>query len=239
MNHRLFLFILSIIFFLVNLQTLTLKTYTTASFKAPDWRYLLNRTIECPNNGVFKYFVLRKASTSGYYYWEYQCYSSTSSSSDYGEPILKDIKYSNTFTHSISIYYPVHLVDLRGGTFCCAVDYGLNSFRFTTENRGFTIKSLYSCVGIKTSYLSKLDVQTSTYNGGYLTVNPLVNMIVGKTDRETNDVIGYPLRGFQFQYNSGTFSYKYSWGKLRNMKTVLDSYKNKAKQLRDSNNQVN
>ena len=72
-----------------------------------------------------------------------------------------------------------------------------------------------------------------------MTVNPLVNMIVGKTDRETNDVIGYPLRGFQFQYSSYTFSYKYSWGKLRNMKTVLDSYKNKAKQLRDSNNQVN
>ena len=92
---------------------------------------------------------------------------------------------------------------------------------------------------MKTSFQTKYEVQTEKRTGNMNTLDPLKDIIIGRTDKETTDIIGYPLRGFKYNVEDNTFYFTYSYAKLRNMKPVLDSYKQRFKDLRDKNDQKN
>ena len=236
MKNNIYLLIILMTISLTEQQTLTLTSYSTPKYrvKTNSWQDLIGIQVECPNDGVFKNVKFRLE--NGYFWYEYQCYSSVSKETDYGAAIMK---FSNEY-HTENFYRgrpTYHLNYLSGLRFGCSVDYALKSFILKTLGPQYVV--YITGHGMKTSYQTKYNIQTERRVGNLKTLEPLKNILIGRTDKETNDVIGYPLRGFVYNVVSNTFYYTYAYAKLKNMKPVLDSYKQKFKDLRDKNDQKN
>ena len=222
-------------------QTLSLKQYSTPKYmiKKNSWLDLKGIKVECPNDGVFKNVKLR---VKGLLFWyEYQCYSSEKKETDYGAAIMKfsNEYYTNSFYKGkkISALDSGSLTKLNGVLFGCSVDYALKSFEIRKIGRQY--QAYITGHGMKTSFQTKYDVRTEKRTGNMNTLQPLNNILIGRTEKETADIIGYPLRGFKYNVVGNTFYFTYSYAKLRNMKPVLDSYKKRFKDLRDKNDQKN
>lgn len=237
-NHSFLVF--TLILFLIsvtNQQTLDLTTYKTATFQAQNWQGLIGKKVECQNEGVLKNVVLRKSNNN--YWFEYQCYSSVKKDSDYGDAIIKFSHGTSTYTLPSNQLSSKSLSVIKDLRFRCFVDYGLKSFYFAVENNK-NLVTYTTCHGVKTSYQTPVNIETQRIalsNDNINTIDAMVNVLVGRQDKETTDVIGYPLMGFIIKVESNQFYILYSYGKLKNMAPVLDSYKAKFKQLRDNNDQ--
>ena len=222
-------------------QTLSLRTYKTQNYKIKknSWLDLKDIKVECPNDGVFKNVKLIVEKKT--FRYEYQCYSSEKKETDYGAAIMK---FSNEyFTNSFykgsafSFLDSESLTKLNGVRFGCSVDYALKSFEIRKKGRQY--EAYITGHGMKTSFQTKYNIQTEKRTGNMKTLKPLHNILIGRTDKETADIIGYPLRGFIYNVVGNTLYFTYSYAKLKNMKPVLDSYKQRFKDLRDKNDQKN
>ena len=217
-------------------QTLSLNTYETKKYGVVtnSWRDLIDIQVECPNDGVFKNIKLRVE--NGLFWYEFQCYSSEKKEPDYGAAI---IKFSNgIYTHNFyASSTSRNLANLNGIRFSSEIDYALKSFVIRKQGASYFAK-VYAH-GMKTSYQTSFVVETEKRTGDMNTLEPLKNIIIGRTERETSDIIGYPLRGFKYNVKDDKFYFTYSYAKLRNMKPVLDSYKQRFKDFRDKNDQKN
>jgi hypothetical protein len=98
------------------------------------WYDLLGQEIKCPNEGVMKNFVLRKANKE--YYYELECYSSDKEEVDYGEPIIKVATYHHTLETTLS-NTARDLSTLNTFEMDCTPEYGLNSFKLYQEYDNF------------------------------------------------------------------------------------------------------
>jgi hypothetical protein len=130
----------------------------------------------------------------------------------------------------------------------CWPDYGLHNFTILVYSGGYgkyNINRKAICHGIKSSYTSPMNLQTEERYGYAYSLDSFVDVLVGSTEKETDEIIGYPLRGFKYviQYDRWTNNvvtyYVYSTAKLRNMKVVRDSYQKRFEELRKSNTQKN
>ena len=218
-------------------QTLTLSTYRTQNFKVRTntWLDLMNIQIECPNDGVFKNVSFRVENTN--FWYEYQCYSSQKKETDYGAAIMKFSNEYYTYTFSkrnINLESFSYLNDVRIG---CSVDYALKSFLLRMAGSQYQV--YITGHGMKTSFQTKYNIETEKRTGNTKTLAILNNILIGRIDKETTDIIGYPLRGFMFNVQGDTLSFIYSYAKLKNMNPVLDSYKQRFKDFRDKNDQKN
>lgn len=244
-----FLLLLSLIISFMSFtqgQKLTLSSYRTPdySFSTGTWKDLLNVAVQCPNRGVLKNFVLRK---NNYKFWyEYTCYSSVVDESDYGEPIIKRVIGTSDQTNIGTFSINSNIRTLNGFSLDCFVDYGLNTFGMYEGGNYFSpeLKRATKCHGLKTTYTSKLIYTTTPKSCGYNSFDALFDVVVGRTDKEDDVNIGYPLRGFKYvvdssNYYSATVYYAYSYSILRNMKVVKDEYIKKFEALRKSNTQAN
>ena len=113
-------------------QKLDLTKYETKHYpvRTGTWKDLLDVVVECPNKGVLKNFILRKK--DGYFWYEYQCYSSLKLEVDYGEPIIKDVRWKSTHNWESSLKDSIQAISGFGTT--CHVDYGLSIFSIVYEN---------------------------------------------------------------------------------------------------------
>lgn len=238
------LFIISIILIVTNEQKLDLNTYYSERRKiSAGWYDIASLVVECPNEGVLKNFVLRKENNELFY--EYQCYSSLSPYIDYGEPIIKGLTLSTTFNGSYGRRFNNHLYYINGLSVECWADYGLHKFQILAYSQYGYINREALCHGVKPSYTTTMSIKTQTKTGNAYTLDPFFDVVVGSTEKENDVDIGFPLRGFKYEittyYNSDIVSayYIYSYAKLRNMKIVRDSYKQRFEELRNSNTQKN
>ena len=224
----------------ISSKSMKLDLTTYYSDKIPirygTWYDLVNVKVACPNKGVMKNFVLLKVDNNNYQY-KYECYSSLKEEADYGEAIIKQVMLSTKQewnSNSISQY----LTSLNNFPIDCWVDYGLNSFVLFLSNG---IKREAFCHGTKPSYSTTLSVETNRIPmKNYLSIDPLVNLLVGRTEQETDDIVGYPLRSFKYMIDSrANFYYVYAYAKLRNMEVVRKQYEKKFEELRNSNTQQN
>ena len=236
MKYNICLLVILMTISLTEQQTLSLKSYSTLRYRivTNSWRDLINIQVECPNDGVFKNVKLRVE--NGYFWYDFQCYSSEKKETDYGAAI---IKFSNAtlrtpFCASPSEKNLAYLTNIKFGD---SVDYTLKSFAIKKQGTSHFVNT--TSHGMKTSFQTKYEVQTEKRTGNMNTLDPLNNILIGRTDKETADIIGYPLRGFKYNVVGNTFYFTYSYAKLRNMKPVLDSYKQRFKDLRDKNDQKN
>ena len=225
-------------------QKLDLDTYYTDKLPLRYFNYfdLLNVQVYCPGRGVLKNFVLRRDGSNNFWY-EYQCYSSLNEEVDYGEPIIKGLTLTSNHTFSSNWGISSNLNFLNDFSIDCWADYGLNSFRIFKSNG---LKSNTICKGTKPSYTTPFNIATEPKKCNSNSIDCLFDVRVGVTDEENDVNIGYPLRGFKYivQYESSYSNnviayYLFSYSKLRNMKIVRDSYKQKFEQLRNSNTQQN
>jgi len=216
-------------------QKLTPKSYksTPKKINTGTWSDLLDYKVECPDNGVFKNFVLKKNDT--YFWYEYKCYPYSNAG---GEPIIKEPTL-NLYDDNGSKQITSSIKCLNSYEMVCWVDYGLKSFKLYSKN-GILNKELY-CNGIKPSYVSTVTVKTNTKTENHESLAALVDILVGKEDTETDTDIGFPLRGFKYVIDTSSSSTKptiyilYSYSKLRNMKSVLDSYTNRFVEIKKKN----
>ena len=240
-RYYLQLYLILILFIVSKQQKLELTTHETNRYQNSyrGWYDLLRFEVECPNRGIFKNFVLKKENNQ--YFYRYQCYSSVSQDIDYGEPIIKNLKLSTKYEWNYRSY-DFGLNYLNGFSVDCWADYGLNYFQLYVKNG---LNRYAFCHGIKPSYTSPLSIETEHKIGSIDSLDALVDVTVGSTAQENDVDIGYPLRGFKYvvdtssSYSNPTIYYVYSYSKLRNMKVVLDSYKQRFEELRNSNTQKN
>ena len=229
-----------VIFFLVisnsNQQKLTPVKFTSTPTKIDpnNWTVMLNHKVECKGWRLLKNFIMRKNNT--HFWYEYECYTTTPE----GDAVMTDFSWvikdvtKRTYSNSIT-----NLKDMKLN---CYVDYGMSSFQLFTEDKYFRWKS--RCIRIKPSYvgsLTKSKKTTSSQKGNYKTIDALANILVGVNDKETDTDIAYPLRGFQVHVDTKksssepTVSFIYSYSKVRNMKTVKESFAKKFEELRKKN----
>ena len=237
MKYNICLLIILMTISLTEQQTLALTSYSTPRYRVStnSWRDLINIQVECPNDGVFK--NVRFKLQNGYFWYEFQCYSSVSKQTDYGAAIMKFSNEYYTYTFSKGNVSNKNLNYLSGVRFGCSVDYALKSFVLKTKGSQYV--AYITGHGMKTSFQTKYNLETVKKTGNMNTLEPMNDILIGRTDQETTDVIGYPLRGFKYNVVGNTFYYTYSYAKLKNMKPVLDSYKQRFKDLRDKNDQKN
>ena len=234
-----------ILFFLVfiytNQQKLSLKSYSTDHYQinTGTWADLLNVKVECPNNGVLKNFILQRQGNE--FWYDIQCYSTESPYEDIGSAIIKQVTLNNNYYYNT--VPSTNLRSINNFEVNCWVDYGLKSFQLYIYNNALKRNAI--CHGLKTTYCTKLIVETEHRIGYYNSFDSLAGVLVGRTDQETDDVIGYPLRGFKYvvdtssNYYYPTVYYVYAYAKLRNMKNVYEEYAKKFDQQRKSNTQKN
>lgn len=236
----------SILFFLAfiytNQQKLSLKSYSTDHYpvRTGTWKDLIQAKVECPNNGVLKNFVLQKKNNE--FWYDIECYSSEVPYEDYGSAIIKQVILNSNYYYSGLLTN--NIKSINNFEVNCLLDYGLNSFQLYIYNN--ELKRYALCHGLKTTYCSKLSVETEHKSGYYYTsFDALVGVKVGRTDQETDDVIGYPLRGFKYVIDNSrnnyypTVYYVYAYAKLKNMKVVWEEHAKKFEQQRKSNTQKN
>lgn len=239
-----------ILFITTNEQKLDLRTYYSAKVTVQQnggWYDIHGLEVTCPNEGILKNFVLRKENNQIFY--EFQCYSSVSPHEDYGEPIIKRVYLTTTYDGSYSQGISSHLSYINGLSCDCWPDYGLHNFTILVYNYGYAkynINRRILCHGIKSSYTSPMEIKTQSRTGSAYSLDTFVDVLVGSTEQETDEVIGYPLRGFKYVVNYNywntnevTTYYVYSYAKLRNMKVVRDAYQQRFEELRKSNTQQN
>ena len=204
-----------------------------------NWYDLLNVEVACPNRGVFKNFIIQRNST--HYWFKYQCYSAVKEESDYGESVIKQVTLTTDFqwtNYNINNY----ITSLNGFEISCWPDYSLKSFVLFYYNG---LKRNALCHGAKASYTTTVTIETEKKSASRTTMDGLFDIMVGRTDQETDVNVGFPLRGFKFVIDSSksrdnpTVYFNYSYSVLRNMKVVRDSYKARFEQLRNSNTQKN
>ena len=249
MNYRLNLH-LSLIFLLfisTNEQKLDLRTYYSDRRTIQEdggWFDIAGLEVICPNEGIIKNFILRKENNEIFY--EFQCYSSISPEEDYGEPIIKRLTLTTKYNGSYNQRFNSHLKYINGLSCDCWPDYGLHNFRILASNSGtWYINRQALCHGIKSSYTSPMNIKTQPRSGYAYSLDSFVDVLVGSTEQETDEIIGYPLRGFKYVINYSrnsndvTTYYEYSYAKLRNMKVVRDAYQQRFEELRKSNTQKN
>lgn len=239
MKTKLFLYLFLLFFSITKEQNLTLQDYSGQKHLVltDTWQDLLNVTVECPNRGVFKNFILKKE--NGSFWYEYQCYSSVSEDIDYGEPIIKQVQNINYNQLQNSIENNIQA--LNQYTVVCNVDYGLNSFKLYAKNG--ILKRDILCQPLKVTYTSKTTFQTTSNIASSEKMDGLTNILVGRNDTENDTDIGFPLRGFQYVIDTSNSAenpnvyYLYSYSKLKNMAPVVEDYKIRFKELRDANTQ--
>jgi len=213
---------------------------------------LIGPTISCPNDGVIKNFVLRKSDEG--YYFELECYSSDKEDVDYGEPIVKCATYSATNTLTLKGSNEVYFSHIASFEMDCTPEYGLNGFNITLWKEGYSnliLQKVNFCKPTKSSYVSKKELKTEVKQADYLSLDCYVDILVGSTDEENEDNIGFPLRSFQFKYevkevNKYSFFkqytircyYIYSTSKLKNMGKLKDERLKQFAELRNKNTQV-
>lgn len=237
---------LSIFFFIFALtyEKLDLTTYYAVNtIKNNNWKDLLDTVVECPNRGVMKNFIIRRNST--HYWFEYQCYSTLSNDWDYGESIIKQV-YSyvdnSGDSNNYNYNYDSSITNLNGYQIDCRVDYCLNYFQLYLY-RGIRQDTL--CHGVKTTYTSAITFSTEKKLVNKNSMDGLFDVLVGRTDEETDENVGFPLRGFKIVVESIHWSnnvnvyFQYAYSILRNMTVIRDSYKKRFEQLRNSNTQKN
>lgn len=220
-------------------QILNLTThYFYKKIEKNNWQDLLDAQVSCPHSGVFKNFIIRKNTT--HYWFEYQCYSSVSDSWDYGEAVIKQVTLKSTYDWK-SFKKTDYISSLNDKEVSCTADYALNSFQLSLGN-GLT--RLCYCKGVKPSSVTTMTVETKKKAASRTTMDALFDVLVGRTDKENDVDVGFPLRGFKFVVESSSSSnpnvyFKYSYAILRNMKELRDSYKQRFEQLRNGNTQKN
>jgi len=207
---------------------------------------LIGPTISCPNEGVIKNFVLRKSNES--YYFELECYSSDKEGVDYGEPIIKCV-FGWVTSKLALMSYDVDFSTIASLEMDCSPEYGLNGFNITIaeEYYGFPVlQKVNLCKPTKSSYVSKKELKTEVKQADSLSLDCYVDILVGSSDEENEDNIGFPLRSFKFKYetvknrrNSYTRCYYiYSTSKLKNMGKLKDERLKQFAELRNRNTQV-
>ena len=253
-----FIILVSVLLNLTNQQKLQLNSYSSqpVAITTGTWYDLINMLVECPNRGVIKNFALKTDKKNIWY--DYQCYSSTNPEPDEGEPIIKQVLLNYTSNSKYYIQQSIKTLDTFNVD--CWSDYGLRSFKLYSEltrqrtnyyyySDVYVLKREAICHGVKPSYTTPINVQTSKavcdeYYSLKSSYSCLFDIVVGSTAKENDVDIGFPLRGFKYVIENSYQGYPiayylYSYSKLRNMKVVKDSYKQKFKQLRDSNTQKN
>ena len=206
------------------------------------WYDLIGQEIKCPNDGVIKNFVLRKSGSE--YYFDLQCYSSETEDIDYGEPIVKDATFTSTLETTLTSSQR-DISTLNSFEMDCTPEYGLNGFKIYQEkdsqNKLKLTKANY-CKPTKSSYVSKKNIVTQEKIATSTNLDCFVDILVGSTQKETDDAIGYPLRSFQFKIEGATYRrkcyYIYSYSKLKNMGKLKDERLKQFKDLRDKNTQA-
>ena len=244
MKMNLYLLIVTLLVAYSNCQKLVPMKVT--SQKIPIyynyWYDLLGQEIKCPNEGVMKNFVLRKANKE--YYFELECYSSDKEEVDYGEPIIKVATYHHTL--ETTLYNTAKdLSTLNTFEMDCTPEYGLNSFKLYQEYDNFNrlkYKKINHCKPTKSSYVSKKNIKTAEKRATSNNLDCFVDILVGRTEAETDDVIGYPLRSFQLKIEGTSTNrkcyYIYSYHKLKNMGKFKDQRHKQFADLRNKNTQV-
>ena len=216
--------------------------FSSTKFSSNYWNDLIDQEIRCPNNGVIKNFVLRKSNKE--YYFDLQCYSSDKEEIDYGEPIIKRVNY--TISLEANLYnYRSDISSINSLEMDCSPDYGLNGFQLYKERYSFSrevLKKAAFCKPTKSSYVSRRNLQTKVNQVNTMNLDCFVDIVVGRTDTENEEDIGYPLRSFQFKVE-GTSSIKrcyyiYSYQKLKNMGKLRDERLKQMEELRNKNTQV-
>lgn len=246
MKLNIILLILVIFITLSNCDKLVPKQVQSKKFEVfyNNWYDLMEQEIKCPNDGVIKNFVLRKNGNT--YYYDLQCYSSENEDVDYGEPIIKNATYHATYD---KIIYRGAKIDINTlGTFDmdCTPEYGLNGFIITMEKEQFTgnqkLIGKNFCKPTKSSYVSKKNLKTQEKTSAFDKLDCFVDILVGSTETENEDVVGYPLRSFAFKIepNGKTQKcyYLYSYSKLKNMGKFKDERHRQFAELRNKNTQV-
>lgn len=214
--------------------------------KTEKFTSLIGPTISCPNDGVIKNFVLRKSNEG--YYFELECYSSDKKDVDYGEPIVKcaTLFSSNTLTLKGKGVDFSHLASFEMD---CTPEYGLYAFNITLWKEGFNnlvLEKVNYCKPTKSSYVSQKNLKTQVKQAASASLDCYVDILVGSTDKENEDDIGFPLRSFQFKYEvAGTYFnpyikcyYVYSTSKLKNMGKLKDERLKQFAELRNKNTQI-
>ena len=206
------------------------------------WYDLIGQEIRCPNDGVIKNFVLRKDNKD--YYFDLQCYSSDKEEVDYGEPIIKCATMTSTLETTLSSSRK-DISTLNTFEMDCTPEYGLNGFMIYQERDIYNIQKLKKanyCKPTKGSYVSKKNLKTNQKAVTSTNLDCFVDILVGSTQKETDDAIGYPLRSFQFKIEGATYRrkcyYIYSYSKLKNMGKLKDERLKQFKDLRDKNTQA-
>ena len=244
MKMNLYLLIVALLVAYLNCQKLVPMKVT--SQKIPIyynyWYDLLGQEIKCPNEGVMKNFVLRKANKE--YYYELECYSSDKEEVDYGEPIIKVATYHHTLETTLS-NTARDLSTLNTFEMDCTPEYGLNSFKLYQEYDNFNrlkYKKINHCKPTKSSYVSKKNIKTAEKRATSNNLDCFVDILVGRTEAETDDVIGYPLRSFQLKIEGTSTNrkcyYIYSYHKLKNMGKFKAQRHKQFADLRNKNTQV-
>jgi len=243
MKLNLNLLILLIFIILSNCEKLVPKKVQTTQFSIfyNYWYDLLGQEIKCPNDGVIKNFVFRK---TGYnYYYDLQCYSSETEDVDYGEPIVKDATYINTLDATFSSNSQ-DISALNTFEMDCTPEYGLNGFKIYLEKEGLKtkIKKTNYCKPTKSSYVSQKNIMTQSKSSSSTNLDCFVDILVGSTETETEEVIGYPLRSFKFMIGGTPRNricyYIYSYSKLKNMGVLKDQRLKQFAELRNKNTQA-
>ena len=206
------------------------------------WYDLIGQEIKCPNDGVIKNFVLRKSGSE--YYFDLQCYSSEKEDADYGEPIVKDATFTSTLETTLTSSQR-DISTLNSFEMDCTPEYGLNGFKIFQEKDNqnkLKLKKANYCKPTKSSYVSKKNLQTQIKQASTSNLDCFVDILVGRTDEENEETIGYPLRSFQFKIegtsNNRKCYYIYSYQKLKNMGKLKDERLKQFAELRNKNTQV-
>ena len=239
-NDFLFLCILIIFINQSNQSSyLSLNKYETNKYPLTTgtWKDLLGITVECPNGGIIKNFVLRKDSSNIWY--EFWCYSSLDPASDVGEPIIKGLTLYSTYKYTVNIQENIRT--LSNYPVECWVDYGLISFMLYNDNGILRREAV--CHGLKSKFSTKVEIKTDSVAARATTIDGLVDITVGSTATEDDNNIAYPLRGFKYKIDTSssnerpTVSYIYAYSILRNMKVVKENAQATFENLRNSNTQ--
>lgn len=201
---------------------------------------LLNISVQCPNKGALKNFVIRANSTHVWY--EFNCYSSLTDANEYDESILKGLHSSSSYVIKSQLIESLDFLSKINVK--CSVDYALNGFKFYINSDNYLAVD-YTCVGVKNNYQTKDNtISTDINDGPSNTLGSLIGLTCGDNTIETDEIPGTPLRGFNFYITSLSngnvkAKYLYSYFKLRSIELEKAEWASKTKALRDGNTQKN
>ena len=252
MKLNLILVLLLQLILFTNCGVLKAEKYFSERFHAyyNSWFDLIGVEVKCPNDGVMKNFVLRKDGTE--YYFELQCYSSSSPQVDNGEPIVKDATLVRTL--ETNLMSQKDIITLNSFTMKCSPEYSLNSFKIFIERNDYgrdVIKKVDNCKPHKASYVSKVIHRTEEKNGDPNSLDCFVDILVGSTEEENEQDVAFTLRGFKFMVegyryldewynysNKRKCYYLYSYAKIKNMEKFKEERLKKFEELRNKNTQA-